>query len=131
MMSNHLSKMTIQKLHSLMAENENLCGTFELTDNNINWCLFEGFLTTISKDYTDFYIGIDKRMFGEFCVPFTHWHPSDDEIYSDICNIGTKGNVTVIHKSFLGEFLLYSGSVTDCKYKRKWFFGKYYYLYAK
>lgn len=120
----------IQELYNLMVENKNLCGTFELADNIIHWNLFKGFLITISKDYPDFYIGIDKKIFGKFYDSFTHWHPSDYEIYSDICKIGTKGNVTVIHKSFLGESILYSGSTTDCKYKRKWLFGRYYYLHA-
>jgi len=121
----------IHELYNLMVENKNLCGTFELTDNIIHWNLFEGFLITISKDYIDFYIGIDKKIFDKFYDSFTHWHPPSDEIYSDICKIGTKGNVTVIHKSILGEAILYSGSTTDCKYKRKWLFGRYYYLHAE
>lgn len=117
----------IQELYNLMVENRNLCGAFELTDNIIHWHLFKDFLITIGVDY----IGIDKLIFGKFYDPFTHWHPSDDEIYSDICKIGTKGNVTVIFKNFLGVSILYSGPASECKYKRKWLLGRYYYLKAE
>jgi len=74
------------------------------------------------------WIGYTKN---KYCDSFAHWHPSDDEIYYDVCAIGRKGNVTVIHKSFLSESVLYSGSTTDCKYKRKGLFGRYYYLHAE
>ncbi len=118
----------VQKLYQLMTDNKNLSGSFELVSEDlICWDLFDGFTIFISEDD----IGIERLLFKKTPVEFTHWHPTDDEIYNDICNMGTKGNVTVIYKSILGESILYSGSKNECKYKRKWLFGKYYYLYTK
>ncbi len=118
----------IDSLYIQMKNNNNLAGTFEKIGNGtIMWHLFDGFTVTICQEY----IGFDRKLFGFVQDSFTHWHPEDNEIYDDICDIGTKGNVTVIHKSFLGESILYHGPKDNCKYKRKWLFGRYYYFYAE
>lgn len=118
----------IPNIFQMMKKNPSLAGSFELTagHDTIIWNLFEGYVITIAEDY----IGIDRPLFGRIPYPFTHWHPNDDELYDDIRNLGTKGNVTVIHKSILGESVLYSGEKSKCKYKSKWLFGRYIYLYA-
>lgn len=118
----------IPNIFQMMKKNPSLAGSFELAEgcDEITWNLFEGYVIKIAEDY----IGIDRMLFGKIPSALTHWHPSDDELYEDICNLGTKGNVTVIHKSILGESVLYSGEKSSCHYKRKWLFGRYIYLYA-
>ena len=118
---------TIRELFNKMKSNPNLAGSFVLLSNGIEWRLFDKYVVLIGISY----IGIEKILFGKFTDSLTHWHPDEEEIYDDICRLGTKGNVTVIHKNLFGETVLYSGPATDCKYKRKWLFGKYIYLYAK
>ena len=75
-------------------------------------------------------IEVSKKV-GRFFLPITHWHPDDEEIFEEIRNIGTKGNVTVIHDGWLVKSVLYIGPRKDCPYKRKWLFGKYHYIYAE
>ena len=118
----------ILNLYERMKENPNLAGSYKLVNEiGIEWDLFESFTIHIGQDY----FGIDGFLFNKIPNQLTHWHPDDDEMYETICAIGTRGNVTVIKKSWLGVAILYMGPVSDCPYSRKWLFGKYLYLYAK
>ena len=99
--------------------------TFREEDASISW-IISGYKIEISQEY----IGVSRKH-GKFFIPITHWHPDDEEILNKICNIGTKGNVTVIHDGWLVKSVLYIGSRNDCPYKRKWLFGKYHYIYAE
>ena len=107
--------------------NHDLCGEYELTGNTIEWEFNDEFIIRISREYFD----ISKKQFGKIENPLTHWHPDDDDLYDDICRLGTRGNITVIHKTILYDGVIYSGHETECKIKRKWLFGNYYYLRAK
>ena len=104
-----------------------LVGHFFLDKGWIYWHISD-YVITIGQDY----IGIGKRATNSSLQLFdiTHWHPEDDEILDDICLIGTKGNVTVVHDGLLVKTVLYSGPRDACPVKRKWLFGKYYYIYA-
>lgn len=117
----------IDKLYQQMKENKNLVGTFEKADSEIIWSLYDKFTVIITYDY----IGIQNKLFGIIPNCITHWHPYEDDIYDDICSLGTKGNVTVIHSTPLCTGIIYSGPAENCKIKRKWLFGRYYYLYAR
>ncbi len=117
----------LSELFNKMKSNPDLAGSFVLLPDEIEWRVFDKYIVSIGNEY----IGIDKIIFGRFKDSLTHWHPDEEDIYIDICRLGTKGNVTVIHKSILGESVLYSGPATDCKYKSQWLFGRYIYLYAK
>ncbi len=115
-------------LYEQMKQNPNLSGSYKLVDNSlIEWKLFDGFSVQLAEDY----IGIERLLFGKIPDAFIHWHPQDDEIYEDVCAIGEKGNVTVVKKDLFGDSLLYAGKAENCPNKRKRFFGRYYYLYAK
>lgn len=117
----------ISMIFEKMRSNLDLCGKYELTDNTIEWELNDGFIISIARDY----FGISKKLFGKIEKPLTHWHPDDDDLYDDICRLGTRGNITVIHTTILSSGVIYSGSETECRIKRKWLFGRYYYLRAK
>ena len=116
----------ITDLYHKMVNNPDLSGHFDLKKDRIEWFLSDRYSIIICDDYLE----IRRLVFGKFWTSLTHWHPDDKDMYSDICNIGTKGNVTVIHRTPLLESVLYSGPCSGCKYKRKWLFGKYYYIYA-
>jgi len=89
--------------------------------DGIDWEL-NGYRINIGWDY----IGIEKkRRFLD--LPLTHWHPGD-ELAEDIRRIGTRGNLTVVHKGWLADGVVYSGPKEACPCHKKWLFGKYYYI---
>ena len=102
-----------------------LTAHYFLDETEIHWDISD-YVIEIGQDY----IGIGKRLTRNISLPITHWHPVDDEILADICSIGTKGNVTVVHDGWFFETVLYSGPRNACPVKRKWLFGKYHYIYA-
>ena len=117
----------VRELFKKMKSNPDLAGYFELLPEGIEWRLFDKYIVSIGNEY----IGIDRILFGKLTDSLIHWHPDEEDVYNDICCLGTKGNVTVIYKNFIVTSVLYSGPAADCKYKRRWLFGKYIYLYAK
>lgn len=119
-------------LYDKMCNTPNLCGKFELIDKTIIWDLFDGFIICISIEPPDTVFAIDKKMFWEITDPVTHWHPNEEDVYEEVCNIGQKGNVLVIRKNFLFTTVLYMGSEKDCPYSpKKWSWGRIYYLRAQ
>lgn len=113
------------KLYDKMKK-QNLVGklTFQEEDASIRW-MIPGYQIEIGQECIEV-----SRKKGGFFIPIIHWHPDDEEILNEICNIGTKGNVTVIHDGWLVKSVLYIESKNDCPYKRKWLFGRYHYIYA-
>ena len=114
-------------LYEKMKNNSKLAGSFNIVDGSILWNLSNGIKIVISDEY----IGISKT--AHFFKNFNfHWHPDESDIYNAICDIGTRGNVTVIHRVLFGlcTSMVYSGPESKCEYKRKWLFGKYFYIYA-
>ena len=106
---------------------QKLTGTLTFQEYGVPICWrISDYKIEIGQDY----IGISKKVWGIF-FPITHWHPVDGEIFEEICSIGTRGNVTVIHNGWFAQSVLYMGSREDCPYKRKWLFGKYHYIYAE
>lgn len=108
-------------------QKQNLVGemVFQKEHSSICW-IISGYRIDISQEYVE----VSRKVGGVF-IPIMHWHPDDNEISNEICNIGTKGNVTVIHDGWFVKSVLYIGSKKDCPYKRKWLFGKYHYICAE
>lgn len=101
---------------------------FSGTDGHILWHLFDGYTVEIASETVSIYKNRNGTMYE--CIH--HWHPCDEDLYDEICELGTKGNVTVIHRSFLGDSrILYSGPRGACHIRRKSFFGKNIFLYAE
>lgn len=118
----------IDSLYQQMKSNGNLAGSYHKTDSEtIVWDLFNDLTVIIGREY----IGIDRKALK--CTPCTliHWHPEEDDMLDAICSLGTKGNVTVIHKTPLATGVVYCGPKEKCEYKRKWLFGRYFYLFAE
>ena len=116
-----------KQLYEMMKKNPMLGGKTELEkDEGIVWT-FEKAIYKIFIDSDEGMISVLKN--NRFKAEITHWHPSVDEIYDDICSIGERGNVLVI-KSFLGSSkVCYMGSVKNCPYKKnKKHFCKFYYF---
>ncbi len=114
------------KLYDRLKE-QHLAGvlTFRKDDLSISLSISD-YQFDIGQDY----IGVNKKC-GRIFLPITHWHPDDEEIFDEVCNIGKSGNVTVIYDGWFGKAVLYIGSQKDSPYKRKWLFGRYHYIYAE
>ena len=107
-----------KKLFAGMKE-RNLVGELTFQDHGVLICWrISDYKIEIGREY----IGVSKKM-GSFFLPIMHWHPDDEEIFEVLCNIGTKGNVTVIHNGWFEKSILYIGSKKDCPYQRKRLFG--------
>ena len=121
----------VHEVYVKMLHNSNLAGSYKVADGHIIWQLFHGYTLDIASEY----IGINKLLLGKGTESIYHWHPDDEDLYDEICRLGTRGNVTVIHLfgpgGILGSSLIYIGPKCDCPIKRKWMFGKYIYLYAE
>ena len=114
MKENSENESFISELYEKMCATPDLCGSFERVRATIVWSLCKGYVVTIGRDRVDI-----SRTFGRyFSYPLTHWHPTDDELFEDICRLGKRGNVTVIHDT-LWCAIVYSGPARDCKYHRK------------
>ena len=111
-----------KELYDKMLETPNLCGKFELVGKTIFWDLFDGFDIQISIEPPDTYFSIEKKLFWKITDPITHSHPDEEDIYDKICEIGSKGNVTVIRKNLLFTSVIYMGKEEDCPFspKKKW-----------
>lgn len=121
-----------KELYEMMLQTPDLCGRFELTNNNeiIEWHLYENIQIEIGVAPQDCYFGVNKLLFGKVGSGITHWHPTIFEIYDEVCKIGIRGNILVLRTFGGGGAVLYSGKKENCPYSpdKKYLFGKYYYL---
>ena len=122
-------------LYDMMCATPDLCGEFELTEDGegIRWRIREDIQITLEVDPHDCYIGVEKLLLGKIESGITHWHPTEYEIYDEVCKIGKRGNVLVLRQGAVSGAVLYSGGRDECPYKpdQKVFLGKYYYIEAK
>ena len=122
----------VLRAYEKMNRNPSLAGSFSgeaftESDVHIVWQLSDGYRVEIASET----ILIYKKCFGKVYESIHHWHPCDEDLYDEICMLGTKGNVTVIHRSCFGDSrILYSGPREACHIKRKNLFGKNIFLYA-
>ncbi len=133
-MSENKTPVNTHELYDLLMQTPELCGQFTLvSDHEIKWDIYEDFSVSIGVNKVDACIALDKMLFGRIPNHFTHWHPDPEDIYDEICAIGTRGHVLVIRKFLLGEMVLYMGPEADCPYSpnKKWRWGRIYYLRAE
>lgn len=110
----------------MMQKTPDLCGEAVLDDQGIHWHL-NGEITVnigIEKNGQG-YMDVERKH-GKIRENITHWHPEKEDVYQEICKIGKKGSVLVLHLFFGGGRVLYSGPKEDCPYPRnkKVLFGK-------
>ena len=124
-----------EDLYGMMRDTPDLCGEFDLTEDGqgIRWRIREDIQITLGVDPHDCYIGVEKLLLGKIESGITHWHPTEYEIYDEVCEIGKRSNVLVLRARAGSGAVLYSGSRDECPYKpdQKVLFGKYYYIEAK
>ena len=120
-------------LYDMMCNTPQLCGKFELIGKTIFWNLFKDIEIEISIEPPSTYFGINKKLFHKISASITHWHPTCEDVYNDVLNIGSEGNVLVIRKNLLFDGVIYAGKKADCPYspKTKWRFGRIFFLAAK
>lgn len=124
---------TTKELFDMMQDTPELCGKFELVGETIFWDLCTGIDIEISIQPPSTYFGIGRRLFGKIPHTITHWHPECEEVYDEVLNIGSEGNVLVIRDNILFPSVLYAGKEEECPYlpTTKWRFGRILYSKAK
>lgn len=124
-----------EDLYGMMRDTPDLCGEFELTEDGegIRWRIREDIQITLGVDPNDCYMSVERLLFGKIESGITHRHPTEYEIYDEVCKIGKRGNVLVLRARAGSGAVLYSGSKDECPYKpdKKVLFGKYYYIEAE
>jgi len=120
--------LNTKDLYEKMLNTPDLAGKFELIGETLFWDLFDGFSVEIALTENDTYLSIASPR-----EELIHWHPFAEDIYEEVCRMGTKGNVTLIRKNFFLVSLLYMGKAKDCPYppNKTRAFGKLYRLTAK
>ena len=115
-------------LYKKMLNTPNLAGKFELVGETLFWDLFDGFSVEIAITENDTFLSIASPR-----EELIHWHPYAEDVYGEVCRMGSKGNVTLIRKNFFSVSLLYMGKEENCPYSpfKKRAFGRLYYLKAK
>ena len=105
-----------KELYELLMDTPDLCGQFELIGDEIYW------------EYKDLSLSIAPEYIS--VGGLTHWHPSEAEIYDDVCAITRSGSVLVIKKSSSSSQVLYIGKKEKCPYfpNQKGVFSKIYYF---
>ena len=122
-------------LYDMMQKTPDLCGEYALTEDGefICWRIREDIQITLGVDPHDCYMSVERLLFGKIESGITHWHPTEYEIYDEVCEIGRRGHVLVLRTRAGSGAVLYSGSRDECPYKpdKKVLLGKYYYIEAK
>ncbi len=107
-----------RELYEMMLKTPKLCGTIIFNEKKdlIDWDLYSDVKLQIFVDKGDNYINVERKAEYGINKGITHWHPELYDVYNDVCDIGTKGNILIVNKYFLGESVLYYGSEEDCPY---------------
>ncbi len=123
-----------KELYDMMIQTPDLCGKFELVDDGyIVWDLFENVWIQMDVSPQDGYLGFIESAHGKSGKEIFHMHPDMFEIYEQVCDVGTRGNVTVLRTSFVSAEMLYAGRKDMCPYSpnKKFLLHKFYYLEAR
>lgn len=118
---------TTEELLDMMNQAPDLGGEYYMGENgNIVWDLFDSIRIEIGVEY----LGIDEILPNGGTREITHWHPTAEDVYNDICKVGKRGKILVIRTSLLSADLLYVGDKEECPYRKdqKRLFGKQYFL---
>ena len=106
-----------------------LCGTFSIESHGlIRWDLYEEHSYLIDVRGGDGYIDLFNRKHPHDSI--THWHPDPDDMYEELCNIGTPGHIIVVRYLHIGPLfgasVQYIGPESECpkRVKRTGLFSK-------
>ena len=100
-----------------LKQNPDLCGSFSIDSQGlIRWDLYETHSYRIDVRGGDGYIDLFNRRKPHGDV--THWHPDPDEMYEELCLIGTRGNIIVVRYLHIGPLcgasVRYIGPEDNC-----------------
>lgn len=118
-------------LHEMLINTKGLHSIPTIDKNILIWDLFENAIVRAYIDSYDTCIDIISKstLKNSYC----HWHPEKDEMYDELCTLGTQGNIIVIRKWIFGPQVFYLGSADKYRFspskKRHW--GELTYLKQK
>ncbi len=113
---NHAPQTTAE-LYDMMRKTPDLCGEFELTSDGelIFWHLYDGVRVELCANSYDCMVSVTSLLDGQE-EGITHWHPTEYEIYYEVCKIGKRGNVLVLRTQGGSGWLAYLGDKDGCPY---------------
>ena len=114
-----------KKLYSMLLHNPDICGSFELKNDDLLMWSFDNLYLDIYADRKEFLVRVSyapvnkKNNCRKWLRELTHWHSGSDEIYDEICSIACYGSALVVKTFFFGaEDVLYSGDKKKCPYRK-------------
>ena len=99
-----------KQLYEQLLVTPDLCGTFELVNDDTLYWTYKDLVLHISANHIDVSLNWMKDK------DLTHWHPDDFEIYDDVCSITKKNSVLIIKRAFGSSFVKYMGDKEKCPY---------------
>ena len=105
-----------------LKQNPDLCGSFSIDSHGlIRWDLYEEYSYMIDVRGGDGYIDLFNRK--KTHCDITHWHPDPDDMYEELCRIGTRGHIIVVRSLHIGLLcgasVRYIGPEDDCPRRDK------------
>lgn len=125
------NSLTSKELYEILINTPNLHSLPKLEDGMIKWDLY---YNAYIYAYVDGYdTCIDLISNSTLIGSYVHWHPDEEDIYNELCLLGTKENFLVLHKSLFGTSVFYLGETNKYKYSlnKKWHWGKLIYFKQK
>lgn len=120
-----------QELYKMIINTSGLHSMPVIDNNILIWDLFEKATVRAYIDSYDTCIAIISKSVPK--VYYCHWHPEKDEMYDELCKLGTQGNIIVFRKLIFGTQVYYLGSTDAYHFSpiKKWHWGKLTYLKQK
>lgn len=115
----------------MLINTEGLQSFPKIENDTIIWELYDNACVEASINEYDTIIDIVNR--NALHGSYMHWHPSVEEMYEELYNIGKKGNILVLRKLFAGTQIYYLGSPDKYRFSKSksWHWGKLTYLEQK
>jgi len=105
---------TSEELYEMMLLTPDIVGSFKLSNGSIHWHITKEIYAEITADSRDGYFCVSKKTFDTWEENITHWHPTPDDIYYDVCQIGLQGHILVVQN----DSILYMGNKNSCPYNQ-------------
>ena len=123
--------LNTQELYRMLINTEGLQSFPKIENDTIIWELYDNACVEASINEYDTIIDIVNR--NALHGSYMHWHPSVEEMYEELYNIGKKGNILVLRKLFAGTQIYYLGSPDKYRFSKSksWHWGKLTYLEQK
>lgn len=113
---------TLEALYHALRQTPGLRGEMKYLNDRILWTLSEELLLEITGGCGDFTIEIPRFDY--------HWHIEDEDVYSELCEVGRPGNVLILRKTLFCTSTVYCGPRANAPFppNKKWRWGRLYYF---